>query len=93
MGEMASQITSLTIRLLNRLIRGRSKKASKPRVAGFCAGNSSITGEFPAQRAGNAEHVSIWWRHHVVSVAPNHEMKYNGSSYEEIAKYGETTPE
>ena len=27
-------------------------------------GNSPITGEFPAQRASNAENVSIWWRHH-----------------------------
>ena len=24
-----------------------------------------MTGEFPAQRASNAENVSIWWRHHV----------------------------
>ena len=24
-----------------------------------------FTGEFPAQRASNAENVSIWWRHHV----------------------------
>ena len=24
----------------------------------------SVTGEFPAQRASNAENVSIWWRHH-----------------------------
>ena len=23
-----------------------------------------VTGEFPAQRASNAENVSIWWRHH-----------------------------
>ena len=23
-------------------------------------------GEFPAQRASNAENVSIWWRHHVM---------------------------
>ena len=23
-----------------------------------------MTGEFPAQRASNAENVSIWWRHH-----------------------------
>ena len=27
-------------------------------------GNSPVTGEFPAQRASNAENVSIWWRHH-----------------------------
>ena len=23
-----------------------------------------VTGEFPAQRASNTEHFSIWWRHH-----------------------------
>ena len=27
-------------------------------------GNSPVTGEFSAQRASNAENVSIWWRHH-----------------------------
>ena len=26
---------------------------------------SSVTGEFSAQRASNAENGSIWWRHHV----------------------------
>ena len=26
--------------------------------------NSPVTGEFPAQRASNAENASIWWRHH-----------------------------
>ena len=50
--------------LLNRLIRCRSKKTSKLRVTGLCAGNSPVTGEFPAQMASNAENVSIWWRHH-----------------------------
>ena len=50
--------------LLNHLFRRRSKKTSKLRVAGLCAGNSSGTGEFPAQMASNAENVSIWWRHH-----------------------------
>ena len=50
--------------LLNRLFRRRSKKPSKLRVTGLCAGNSPVTGEFPAQRASNAEYVSIWWRHH-----------------------------
>ena len=50
--------------LLNRLFRPKSKKASKLRVTGLCEGNSPVTGEFPAQRASNAEFVSIWWRHH-----------------------------
>ena len=49
--------------LLNHLSRCRSKKTSKLRVTGLCAGNSPETGEFPAQRASNAENVSIWWRH------------------------------
>ena len=26
--------------------------------------NAPVTGEFPAQRASNAENASIWWRHH-----------------------------
>ena len=54
--------------LLNRLFRRKSKKTSKLRVTGVCAGNSPGTGEFPAQMASYAENVSIWWRHHVMSV-------------------------
>ena len=50
--------------LLNRLFRHRSKRISKLCVTGLCEGNSPVTGEFPAQRASNAENVSIWWRHH-----------------------------
>ena len=51
--------------LLNRLFRRRWKKTSKLlRVTGLCEWNSPVTGEFPAQRASNAENVSIWWRHH-----------------------------
>ena len=26
--------------------------------------NAPVTGEFSAQRASNAENVSIWWSHH-----------------------------
>ena len=52
--------------LLNRLFRRKSKKTSKLRVTGLCAGNSPGTGEFPAQMASNAENVSIWWRHLVL---------------------------
>ena len=64
MGTMASQTTSLTIVLLNRLFGRRSKKIPKLRVIGLCAGKSPGTGEFPAQMASNAENVSIWWRYH-----------------------------
>ena len=41
--------------LLSRLFGHRSKKTSKLRVTGLCAGNSPETGEFPAQLASNAE--------------------------------------
>ena len=55
--------------LLSRLIRRRSKKTSKLHVTGLCAGNSPVTGEFPAQMASNTEYVSIWWHHHVSAKA------------------------
>ena len=64
MSAMASQITSLTIVYSTVYSRSRSKKTSKLRVTG----PSPVTGEFPAQRASNAENVAIWWRHHVSSL-------------------------
>ena len=57
--------------LLSRLFGRRSKKTPKLHVTGLCAGNSPETGEFPAQMASNAENVSIWWRHHVLTVFPS----------------------
>ena len=51
--------------LPNRLFGRRSKKTSKLRATGLCAGNSALTGEFPAQMASNAENDYIWSRHHV----------------------------
>ena len=51
---MASQITILTI-VYSNVYSG---------VAGLCAGKSPVTGEFPAQKASNAENVSISLRHH-----------------------------
>ena len=41
--------------LLNRLFRRRSKKTSKLRVTGLCAGTSPMTDKFPAQMTSNAE--------------------------------------
>ena len=66
MGAIASQITSLTIVYSTVYSDADTKKTSKLRVTGLCAGNSLGTGEFPAQMASNAENVSIWWRHHAV---------------------------
>ena len=55
---------------LKSLFRRRSKKTSKLRVAGLCAGNSPVIGEFPAQMASNAENASIQWRHRESCRAP-----------------------
>ena len=52
--------------LLNRFFRRRSKTTSKLRVTGLCVWNSPVTGEFPGQRASNAENFSIGWRHHEI---------------------------
>ena len=54
--------------LLNCWSRRRSNKTSKLRVTGLRAGNSPVTGEFPAQKTSNAEDVSVWWRHHEYNV-------------------------
>ena len=64
MGAIASQITSLTIVCSAIYSMRTSKKTQKFRVTDLCAGNSPVTGEFPAQRAGDTENVSIGWRHH-----------------------------
>ena len=64
MGAMAYQITSLTIVYSTVNSGPDQRKHQKLHVTGLCAGNSRVTGEFPAQMASNAENVSIWWRHH-----------------------------
>ena len=58
--------------LLNRLFRHRSMNTLKLRVIGLCEENSPVTGEFPAQKASNAENVSTWWRHHVSQLCLKH---------------------
>ena len=67
--------------LLNRLLTRRSKKTSKLRVTGLCAGNSPGTGEFPAQMVSYAENVSICWRHHGICCRFNTTMKLRQKGY------------
>ena len=40
------------------------RKLQRNRVTGLSAGNSPMTGEFPAQKARDAETLSIWLHHH-----------------------------
>ena len=66
MGAMVSQMFTQPF------IRAQIKnQTSKFRVTGLWAGNSPVSGEFPAQRTSNAENISIWWRHH------GHEYDYS----------------
>ena len=61
---------------LNRVFGRKSKKTSKVGVTGLCEGNSPVTGEFPAQRASNAENVSTWWRHDGLIIITLHPIKH-----------------
>ena len=70
MSTMASQINSLTIVNTTVYSQIKNKQTTKLRVTGLWAGNSPVTGEFPAQRVSNAENVSFsigvgggvgWW--------------------------------
>ena len=53
MGGMASQITSLTIVYSTVFSDGDQRKHQSSALLAF------VTGEFPAQRASNAENISI----------------------------------
>ena len=75
--------------LLNRLFRRRSKKTSKLRVTGLCAGTSPGTGEFSAQMASNAENVSIWWRHQAVILNRPLNNRYPNDQTTDIAVQNE----
>ena len=58
MCAMASQITSLTI-VHSTIYSGADQRKHITSVTGLCEGNLPVT----AQRASNAQNVSIWWRH------------------------------
>ena len=60
MGTMASQITSLMIVYSTVYSTADQRKHQSSALLAFFAGNSPWTGEFPAQRASNAENVSIY---------------------------------
>ena len=66
MSAMASWITSLTIVYSSVYSGADQKKTPKLRVTGLREGNSSVTGELPAQRSSYTENVSTWWRHCVL---------------------------
>ena len=54
MRTLAFQLTGVSI-CGSTVVRRRSKKTSKLRVTGLCAGNSPVTSVFPALKASNGE--------------------------------------
>ena len=81
MGTMVTQIPASRLFTYG-LFRSRSKKTSKLRATGLCEGNSPVTDKFPAQRASNAENVSIWWCHHDFQ-----KLFINGIPIDNISEY------
>ena len=77
MSMMASQITSLTI-VYSTFYSGADQR--KLHITGLCEGNSPVTVEFPAQRASNAENLSIWWRHPSDSSLKSSSFRFGGLS-------------
>ena len=63
MTTMVSQITSSRL-FAQSFIQAQIKENIKALRHWPLCGEFTGTGEFPAQRASNAENVSIWWRHH-----------------------------
>ena len=66
MTKMASQITNLTVVYSIVYSGADEKKHIKAPRHWPLWGEFTGTGEFPAQRASNAENVSIWWCHHAI---------------------------
>ena len=65
MGVTASQITSLAIVYSTVYLVSDQRKHQRSASLAFMW---EFTGEFPAQRASNAENVSIWWRRHAFAL-------------------------
>ena len=65
-GTIATEITSLTIVYSTAYSSAGQREHQSSASLAFVRGIHR-DGEFPSQRASNAENVSIWWRHHVCS--------------------------
>ena len=61
MSAMASQLTFVSIVCSSVGSGADQRKHQSSASLGFVP----VTGEFPTQKASNAENASIWWRHHV----------------------------
>ena len=76
MGKMVSQITSLPIVYLTDYSGTDERKRLGSVSLAFVRGIHRWPVNSPAQRASNAENVSIWWRHHVQHLPGAKELKH-----------------
>ena len=61
---VASQITGFWV-VCSTVCSGADQRKHRSSASlTLCEGNSPVTGEFPSQRASDAENIFIWWRHH-----------------------------
>ena len=73
MSEMASQITGVSIVCST----GADKKNHQSSASlAFVRGINWGAGDFPAQKASNAD--SIWWRHHVTTAPAADGLTWDG---------------
>ena len=63
MRALAAKITGVSIVYSIVCAEAGQRKRQRSAWLGFVKGNSPVTGEFSAQKASNAENVSIRWRH------------------------------
>ena len=63
MSAMASQIAGVSVVCSTVSLGAGQRKIKAPRHWPLW-GDSPVIGEFPAQKASNAENISIWWRHY-----------------------------
>ena len=66
MTKMAFQIISLTVVYPIVYSDADQRKHQSSASLALCGEFTGSRWKFPAQRASNAENVSIWWRHHVL---------------------------
>ena len=64
MSAVASQITGFSI-VYSTVVSDADQRKHQNSASMAFVGKSPVTREFPAQKASDAENVSIWWRHHV----------------------------
>ena len=63
------------------------RKHQSSALMGLCAGNSPVTGEFPAQRPINAENVFMCWRRHASCFLHRHRENPKARNWKKLGMY------